>query len=455
MVLCGDSVGKRDSFRDLRKFYETQLFDDILSFWMKHGIDSERGGYFNGFNNTGDRLLHRHKLTWSQGRFLWMLSRLYRQFKGKRPDAETDAYLEHASHGARFLMDHALLTNGFCAFALTERGGPIVLDPDGTAREACKGESYDTSVYSDLFVVYGLSEYARVSGDTAAYTFAFDLFDRARERFFRPTYPSAPYPVPEGYEPHGRMMILLDTAHELAQTARHFGDERAGGLLSRAEEWMGIILDRYRLPDRNLIVEFYSDDPARRETILGTYVNPGHMLESMWFVCHLARELDRTDRVEQALSVARAACDTGWDEEFGGFCQYVHLDGGPPRGAVPPELRNEVMIRLLRENWSNKLWWPHSEAMYMLLLGYELSGDEGFLERYRRVHDYTFGTFPNPDRAVREWIQIRERDGTPVDKVVALPVKDPFHITRAFMHIIATLEQLGRAADGKPSCDCA
>ncbi|MBA7699205.1 hypothetical protein ES703_107895 [subsurface metagenome] len=41
-----------------------------------------------------------------------------------------------------------------------------------------------------------------------------------------------------------------------------------------------------------------------------------------------------------------------------------------------------------------------------------------------------------------EWIQIRNREGKPEDKVVALPVKDPYHITRAFMHLIKALERI-------------
>jgi N-acylglucosamine 2-epimerase len=43
-----------------------------------------------------------------------------------------------------------------------------------------------------------------------------------------------------------------------------------------------------------------------------------------------------------------------------------------------------------------------------------------------RVHAYTFATFP--DGPGKEWSQIRSRDGKPLDAVVALPVKDPFHI---------------------------
>ena len=100
------------------------------------------------------------------------------------------------------------------------------------------------------------------------------------------------------------------------------------------------------------------------------------------------------------------------------------------------------MIKELTENWDNKLWWVHSEALYALILAYEHTGDEKFMDRYWKAHDYVYNTFPNPDNEIGEWIQIRDRQGNPEEKVVALPVKDPYHITRAFMHLIKSLERI-------------
>jgi len=59
------------------------------------------------------------------------------------------------------------------------------------------------------------------------------------------------------------------------------------------------------------------------------------------------------------------------------------------------------------------------------------------------MHEYTFATFPEP---AGEWASIRNRDNTPIDKVVALPVKDPFHVPRAFMHIVRLLSMPGWTA---------
>lgn len=423
----------------LLPFYEKELFENILPFWMRNGIDAAHGGFHTCFSNRGDRLLHRHKFTWSQGRFVWMLARLSRAFQGRRPQADLEAYLACAGRGAAFLMKHARLPNGNCAFVLSDAGDPILLDAGGAPRPARPGEAYDSSVYADLFVVYGTAEYSLAADDLKAYQFAAELYESARERFAQATYRSEPYPVPAGYEAHGRPMILLETAHGLSRAAVHFGDARADIFLDQARGFMAEILDKFRDPETDLIAEMYSADPSKRSTMLGRYVNPGHTLESMWFVLHLAERLGPAARIAQALDVIRAVCPKGWDETYGGFPQFLDREGGPPRGTVPSDLRDHEMTRKLSSDWDNKLWWPHTEALYALLLAYKLSGDGAFLDWHRRVHAYTFRTFPNPDRNIGEWIQIRARDGTPVDKVVALPVKDPLHIARAFILCIDLL----------------
>jgi N-acylglucosamine 2-epimerase len=73
------------------------------------------------------------------------------------------------------------------------------------------------------------------------------------------------------------------------------------------------------------------------------------------------------------------------------------------------------------------------------LLLYKRTGRRIFLEWHDKVFDYTYEKFPNPQREIREWIQILRRDGLPQDKVVALPVKDPYHITRNLILIIELL----------------
>ena len=85
----------------------------------------------------------------------------------------------------------------------------------------------------------------------------------------------------------------------------------------------------------------------------------------------------------------------------------------------------------MQRTWDTKLWWVHAETMYATALLARRTGSPQLTRWADRVREYTLGTFPDP--CGREWIQIRARDGIPLDEVVALPVKDPMHIARSLL----------------------
>ena len=113
----------------------------------------------------------------------------------------------------------------------------------------------------------------------------------------------------------------------------------------------------------------------------------------------------------------------------------VDIAGGPPKGRT----LNDGYEMLMRDTWDSKLWWTNAEALYATLRCYALTGDRFFAEYHERVAKFDFEKFPNPDREVGEWIQILDRSGCPMNKLVALPVKDPFHIMRDFLRIAELL----------------
>ncbi len=431
------------SYKKLAQVYSDELFGSILPYWMKRGIDKEFGGFFNCFSNDGATLLAEHKFTWSQGRFVWMLARLHRKLRDRVEPELAASWLEAAGAGAEFLMKYSRLANGNCAFTLDRQGSPVLLDGDGNARQAAPGEGYDQSISADYFVIYGLGEYAAASGSREAYDFAFDLFDNVLARLESGNYRTDPYPVPPGYKTHGRPMINMETAQELADIAALFGEaDTEARMRAIAGRSAADIMDNHRRPDEQVILEMMGTDNQPVDTILGRYFNPGHTIEDMWFMMHWADRAGDTKLFEDAAETVRWALETGWDKEYGGIPQFLDKSGEAPRGKVPPELEGHEMVRKLKTNWSNKLWWPHSEAIYALALAYERL-EQPWMEQWLwKVHDYTMATFPNPDREVGEWIQIRDRQGRPESKVVALPVKDPFHVTRALLLALPVVERL-------------
>ena len=63
-----------------KAFYVSQIQDNFLPYWLKF-VDREQGGILNCIHNNGDQRLSDNKFTWSQGRWLWVLARVYRLAK--------------------------------------------------------------------------------------------------------------------------------------------------------------------------------------------------------------------------------------------------------------------------------------------------------------------------------------------------------------------------------------
>jgi N-acylglucosamine 2-epimerase len=429
--------------RDLAAFYDDHLFRVLLPFWMREGLDRENGAFFTCFNNSGDRLTSKNKYIWSQGRFLWMLGRFAWAFADRMGPKLTAEVTEAARTGARFLREHALLANGNCAWVLDERGTPILADRKGNRVEAKADDRFDLGIAADEFLVYGMAEYARAADDRAAFQWALALFDSIMDREQRGEARHYPHDLPKGFRAHGTPMILVETAQELADVAIFFRDPAAFRFAEIARSAMRQTLEVFVRPAERTLLEYVRPDgtPAWDE-MLGSCCNPGHSLEDAWFMMHYAARIGDRGAIWSAMEVVRWMTDRYWDPTYGGLPQFQHAQGGEPRGAVRPENQADHMVVELRQNWSNKLWWVHSEALYALILAYEHSRDAWFLDTYWKYHEYVFRTFPQPDPAIGEWIQIRDRAGRPEDKVVALPVKDPYHITRAFMHLLKSLQRI-------------
>ena len=164
-------------------------------------------------------------------------------------------------------------------------------------------------------------------------------------------------------------------------------------------------------------------DYAELPPAAGTFVMPGHAIESLWFVMHLARRRGDAETIRRAAEAMRRHLERGWDKEYGGLFLGLDLEGNAPY--LP--------------HAEKKLWWPHTEALYGTLLAHELTREPWCLEWYDRVADWAWAHFPVPETG--EWRQRLTREGSPTTELVALPVKDPFHLPRAAILIMRLLQQ--------------
>jgi len=384
-------------FSDLLAIYRAELLERTIPFWMTHAIDREYGGILTCIADDGQGI-STDKYMWSQLRAIWTFSALYNRIE-PRPDwlAIARGIFDFA---ARYGRDEA----GRWVFAVDRRGRVL----EGA-----------TSIYADGFAIYGLTEFARATGDQQAIDLARAAYENVQQRLARPgSYATAPYPIPPGAKAHAVAMIFALAFHELGLL---LADD---AILAAAHDLAEEVMTAFLRPDRRLLYEYVTLDNQLMDTPQGRAIVPGHAIESMWFMLHIYRHWGDEARIRQALDAIRWHVEQGWDESFGGILLARDATGGKPWWPFA----------------DSKLWWPHTEALYALLLAYQLAGEDWALDWYQRVHNYAFTHFPVPGHG--EWTQKLDRQGRPFTQTVALPVKDPFHLPRSLILNIQTLERI-------------
>lgn len=396
----------------------------ILPWWEDNAADDVHGGVLTCFSNAGV-LESTDKYTWSQGRWAWLCAEIAADARLGILEADGAKWSRRAVQAAEFVRTHAVLEGGFTAFRTDQTGSPLPSGPNGELA---------TSVFADLFAVLGLAGAAKEPGypepaRSMASAAADDIMASALARIRSRNALTAPYPVRAGFSDLAGPMTLLHTGSELFKATR----------LEEARNAVAFALDQLfegqgtePMLQEGQWWEFRPDSIQDAESLLARHKTPGHLLECLWMLIHSQEAMGAsTTAIPHWLpGLALRALELGWDVECGGLFRYVDKDGGAPKGSL---FGGDPYEDLVQSTWSTKLWWVHAEAMYATKLLARHYAGFGFDEWNSKITDYTLATFPNADG--NEWTQIRDRQGEPLDKVVALPVKDPFHIARTLVFL--------------------
>jgi len=390
-----------DSVRKLHEFYRRHLLEEVVPFWTAHAVDLA-GGLNTCIGDDG-RVVSRDKWLWSQWRAVWVFSRLYNRIE---PRSE---WLDLAGHirdfAARFGWDESAEAWNLCLAG----DGRVLRGPE--------------SIYTDGFAIYGLTELARARGKDADVALARRTAESVLRRLARPHHevPSWPYPSPPGGRSHGICMIFSLVLWELGELVDE--DRYRDAAVALGEEVFG----RFYRPERDLVLERIGEDGSELPPPLGTAVVPGHVIEDMWFQIAIARARGEEERIAQACRLIRRHLELGWDEQYGGLFLAIDADG-----------REDVAWGFAE----SKLWWPHTEALVATLYACEHGQEEWAWPWHERIRAYSFEHYPDVEHG--EWRQKLDRLGRPMREVVALPVKDPFHLPRALIECIEALRRLER-----------
>ena len=147
----------------MKREMQDVLENNILRFWLDQMMDYEHGGFYGRMTHDGELHPEAEKGAILNARILWAFSAAFRVLK--HPE-----YLEAATRAKDYIIEH---------FIDQEYGG-VYWSVD------CEGNPLDTKkqFYAIGFMIYGLTEYARATGDREALDYALDLYDCIEEHAF-------------------------------------------------------------------------------------------------------------------------------------------------------------------------------------------------------------------------------------------------------------------------------
>ena len=383
------------------------LMGNILPFWLEKTIDRENGGFYGRIDGHG--VLHKEaeKGAILNARILWTFSAAYRVLR--KPE-----YLEAATRAKDYVIAH---------FYDKEFGGTYwSLDYLGQPKDTKK------QFYAIGFMIYGLSEYARATGDKEALDYAIRLFDTIESHSFdRENNGNIEACTRERGEIADMRLSDFDANYPKSQNThlhiiepytnlfRVWKDER----LERAlRNLINIFTDHILNPETHHLDLFFENDWTRGAGHLESY---GHDIECSWLMHEAALVLGDKDvlaKVEPVVQMVAKASEKGLNAD-GSMIHEANLD----TGHVDDDLH----------------WWVQAETVVGFFNIYQYFGDETALDKAERCWQYIKDNLI--DRENGEWYWSRHADGTlNTDDDKAGFWKCPYHNGRMCLEIIERTE---------------
>lgn len=365
--------------------YKDDMVNNIMPFWMKHGLDRKHGGVYTCVDRDGT-LMDTTKSVWFQGRFGFIAAFAYNNIE-KNPE-----WLAASKSCLDFIEAHCFDTDGRMYFEVTEDGVPL------------RKRRY---VFSECFAAIAMSEYALASGDRTYAEKALALFKRIQHFVTTPGILQPKYLDTLKAQGHSITMILINTASRIRAAI----DDPA--LDKQINDSLETLRKYFIHPEFKALLEMVGPDGEFIDTCNGRVINPGHCIETAWFILEEAKHRGWDKQLtDTALTILDWSWEWGWDKEFGGIINFRDCRN------LPCQDYSQDM----------KFWWPQTEAIIATLYAYQATGDGKYLDMHRQISDWTYAHFP--DKEFGEWYGYLHRDGTVAQPAKGNIFKGPFHIPR-------------------------
>lgn len=365
--------------------YKTDLTENIMPFWMEHGWDKVNGGVYTCLDRDGS-LIDTTKSVWFQGRFAFICAYAYNNVE-KNP-----MWLEAAKSTLDFIENHCFDENGRMYFSVTAEGKPLRM------------RRY---VFSETFAAIAMSEYALATGEQKYAERALQIFKDTQRFLTTPGILAPKFEESVQLQSHSIIMILINVASCIRKV---INDPK---LTEQIDESIAKLKKYFIHPEFKCLLETVGKNGEFVDTCMGRTINPGHCIETSWFVLDVAKQRGWDKEItDMALQIFDWSWDWGWDKQYGGIINFRDCRN------LPVQDYSQDM----------KFWWPQTETIIASLYAYLATGDDEYIYKHQRISEWTYAHFP--DAEFGEWYGYLHRDGTVAQPAKGNLFKGPFHIPR-------------------------
>jgi len=377
-----------NDIKTLKAEVQDVLENNILDFWLSKMIDDEHGGFYGQMTGEGKLVKDADKGGILSARILWAFSAAYRVLG----DPE-------------YLMAATLIKDYIIEYFYDNQFGGTYWSVDylGNPKDTKK------QFYAIGFMIYGLSEYARATGDRQALDYAIKLFDcieqhsldkvnngyiEAQTRQWneiadmRLSELDANFPKSQNTHLH-----IIEPYTNLYRCLMECEDSTVSSdVTDRVEKALrnliDIFTDKILNPETHHLDLFFAMDWTREAGALESY---GHDIECSWLMHEAALVLgDQAvlDKVEPIVKLVAKASEKGLNDD-GSMVHEANLDTG--------YIDND------------RHWWVQAETVVGFINLYQHFGDESALRK--ALHCWQYIKDNLIDREGGEWFWSRDAQG--------------------------------------------
>ncbi|MBQ0022133.1 MAG: AGE family epimerase/isomerase [Prevotellaceae bacterium] len=394
------------------------LENNILAFWLENMQDTENRGFYGQMRGDGTLVKTANKGGILNARILWSFSAAYRVV-GK-PE-----YLAAATRAKDYILEH---------FIDKEHGGTYwELDYLGNPVDTKK------QFYALGFTIYGLSEYARATGDKEALRYAIQLYHDIEEHSLDTVnngyieactrtwgeiadmrlseldenYPKSQNTHLHIIEPYANLYRCFNELEAKGVIGEAYAEEKAQ-VEKSLRNLISIFTDRILNPETHHLDLFFENDWTRGAGQLESY---GHDIECSWLMHEAALVLgdkEVLEKVEPIVQLVAKASEKGLNDD-GSMIHEANLDTGHVD--------------------TDRHWWVQAENVVGFANIYQHFGDASAAEKALNCWQYIKDNLIDNEGGEWFWSRDPQRNINRKDDKAGF-WKCPYHNSRMCLEII-------------------